>query len=325
MIRLAKKEEIPAIMTFIDTYWKKGHILGVNEEMFRYEFETEDGLNIVVSVNEEGDIDGMEGFIPYSHHNKDSMLVIWKVKKTSRPMLGIEILQYIREYTDSRIVASPGINQKTKVIYEYLGLHTGKMNHWYRLSERDHYSIAEINNRTIPNSRIHGKKVQLFSSFEELTNVFEFERYKNSDFKPFREPWYIQKRYFNHPIYKYDVYGVMSDAHCNTLLVFRSQPVGDAIAYRFVDVIGEYSDVYSCTDAIDEIILHLGAEYSDFYEVGMDSKQMEEAGWMLVEGSGNIIPNYFSPFVRENIDIHYCTSDKEIHLFKADGDQDRPN
>ena len=43
------------------------------------------------------------------------------------------------------------------------------------------------------------------------------------------------------------------------------------------------------------------------------------------EDDTNIIPNYFSPFVAENIDI-YVRSPYENTLFmKADGDQDRPN
>ena len=39
----------------------------------------------------------------------------------------------------------------------------------------------------------------------------------------------------------------------------------------------------------------------------------------------NIIPNYFSPFIRENIDIYIRYNDDSTRFFKADGDQDRPN
>ncbi len=34
---------------------------------------------------------------------------------------------------------------------------------------------------------------------------------------------------------------------------------------------------------------------------------------------------YFDPFLRENIEIWYQKSKEEIVIFKADGDQDRPN
>lgn len=39
----------------------------------------------------------------------------------------------------------------------------------------------------------------------------------------------------------------------------------------------------------------------------------------------NIIPTYFEPFVQKNIDIWFQSSEKGLCIFKADGDQDRPN
>ena len=40
-----------------------------------------------------------------------------------------------------------------------------------------------------------------------------------------------------------------------------------------------------------------------------------------------IIPIYFAPFVRDNIEIIYFADniDHDFCIFKADGDQDRPN
>lgn len=324
MIRLATTSDTAAIMKFIDEHWKKGHILAVNEEMFRYEFEAGEYLNIVIAVDENGELEGMEGFIPYAHTARDSMLVIWKVLKTENPMLGLEILQYIRENTDSRLVASPGINRRTRGLYEYLGIQTGRMTQWYRLNKLPDYEIAVIKDASIPEVRT-GKPLKKFSTFEELEHVFRFEKYRASGKKPYKEAWYIEKRYFNHPVYSYDVYGVMTGEECATLLVFRMQKLHKARAYRFVDVIGDFDGVYDATSAIDAILSENGAEYTDFYEVGMDENAMERAGWKKVENSGNIIPNYFAPFVQENIDIFYCSSDADIHLFKADGDQDRPN
>ena len=45
-----------------------------------------------------------------------------------------------------------------------------------------------------------------------------------------------------------------------------------------------------------------------------------------VEGDGCIIPNYLTPPVHENTEYYYFTNKPESFvLFKADGDQDRPN
>ncbi len=92
-----------------------------------------------------------------------------------------------------------------------------------------------------------------------------------------------------------------------------------------MDIIGNDTLFYQVTDGIDRLVKSLDAEYVDFYETGLSEERMESAGWKKVKDSGNVIPNYFSPFVQENIDINYMAQEKEVVLFKADGDQDRPN
>ena len=68
-------------------------------------------------------------------------------------------------------------------------------------------------------------------------------------------------------------------------------------------------------------------EYIDFYCEGIEKGILENAGLKLKDATDlNVIPNYFEPFVQENIDIHYFTNyDSSFPIFKADGDQDRPS
>nr|MCR4746137.1 hypothetical protein [Lachnospiraceae bacterium] len=67
-------------------------------------------------------------------------------------------------------------------------------------------------------------------------------------------------------------------------------------------------------------------EYIDFYEYGLDDIYLKNAGFneRIIEDE-NIIPNYYEPFEKQNVDIwgHFQTDTALI--FKADGDQDRPN
>ena len=45
-----------------------------------------------------------------------------------------------------------------------------------------------------------------------------------------------------------------------------------------------------------------------------------------LEGDGSVIPNYLTPPLLENTEYYYFTNKPEnFVLFKADGDQDRPN
>ena len=325
MIRFATREDIPSIMQFIDAHWKKGHILATNRSFFEYEFVYGDTVNFVVSENEQGKLDGIEGFLVYAKKNRFVFPVVWKVIQNANPMLGVEILQYIRENTDACCIASPGINPKTIGIYHFLGIATGLMTQWYRLNKRDKYEIALVENREIPGvTREKGKLVYL-DSFQELSEVFNFQEYYDSHPKPCKEEWYIEKRYFHHPIYQYRVYGISTEGKIDALLVFRVQEYQSQRALRLVDVIGEYSRLYDVTWDIDRLMVELDVEYVDLYETGLSKKNLEQAGWLTVKNSGNIIPNYFYPFVQKNIDIYYMSQDSDIVLFKADGDQDRPN
>ena len=68
----------------------------------------------------------------------------------------------------------------------------------------------------------------------------------------------------------------------------------------------------------------------DIYSYGVPIDIIEKAGFLDRQEYDNlIIPNYFEPFERKNVDLRYAYKVKEssdpVRLFKADGDQDRPN
>ena len=54
---------------------------------------------------------------------------------------------------------------------------------------------------------------------------------------------------------------------------------------------------------------------------------MEKAGFTLKSSqTKTVIPEYFSPFERKNITTYIFTNTLDnFRMFKADGDQDRPN
>ena len=79
-----------------------------------------------------------------------------------------------------------------------------------------------------------------------------------------------------------------------------------------------------------DLIKKYSAEYIDFYSYGMKSNYIIKAGFINRKKYQNlIIPEYFEPFVKKNIDLMYGykTSIKYplVRLFKADGDRDRPS
>lgn len=324
MIRFAEENDIKRIMNFIDTYWKKGHILGTNEPFFRYEHLLDEGVTYAIAENDAGDIEAILGYIPYGNKNRDIMTVMWKANHTADPSLGLNLFKFLKDEADVRIMASPGSNPKLKGLYSYLGYQFGKMVQWYRLRELDDYSVAKIADKTIPGGDKSGEFVRL-DTWESVMENFDFDGYTKES-KPYKEAWYIKKRYFDHPIYDYDVYGLMTPSgKVGLMMIFRIIKVNGINVVRLIDCIGNFALIKSSTGLLDKILTDYDAEYVDCYETGLPESYMKESGWMKTEGSGNIIPNYFAPFTQENIDIYYFSSDPETVLFKGDGDQDRPN
>lgn len=326
MIRFATENDIDKIMEFINLYWKEGHILATNKEFFKYEHLLEEGVSYVVSEADGGEINAILGYIPYGKSNRDIMTVMWKANHTAEPSLGMELFDYLKDNADVRLMASPGSNRKLMGLYKYLGYQFGKMVQWYRLnSQFTSYNIAIVENADVPQIAGNADYVE-FGTWCELEKAFDWDYYKALNPKPYKEKWYVKKRYFDHPIYKYKVYGVKDENQKTVLLlIFRKVEVNGSSVLRLLDCIGNMTYMSGISAMLDELMTQEKAEYVDCYEVGISDEVMEAAGFLKVAKSGNIIPNYFSPFVQENIDIYYFSSDPEMILFKGDGDQDRPN
>ena len=71
-------------------------------------------------------------------------------------------------------------------------------------------------------------------------------------------------------------------------------------------------------------------EYIDFYYHGIPDRYLIKTGFKIRKNNSKIvIPNYFEPFLRENIEINYAVKKTSYlykqFLFKGDCDQERPN
>lgn len=329
-IRFAKNKDISAIMQYIDEYWRKGHILAIDRELFDWQYINYEKVNFVIGVDESYKIQGILGFIPYAKdEEKDIALALWKANQCDdKPFLGIELLMFLmKEETYGNIVC-PGINLRTtSKIYQYMGMTVGTMEQWYRLRNVDKFHIAKITNNSIPSYlNTQENKLVQYTDFLELEKVFDFNEYKKSGSKPYKSENYFVKRYYNHPAYDYKVLGVIDKTgKASAIIVLRIQECNGARVVRFVDLIGKIESLKTITRDIDQLLLEWNAEYIDMYEVGVPATLLLVAGWLPVKESRNIIPNYFAPYEQCNVDINYCTKDKEVILFRGDGDQDRPN
>lgn len=327
-IRSATVSDIDNVITFIKEYWNDRHIFVQHREIFLYEQLIQADFRFVLAEDEDTKkIYGICGYIASnSLENPDVSTVVWKTIKSGNAMLGIDILQYLKQSSKSRILSSCGINQNTREIYSYFGYFTGKLNHYYRLADKPAYRIAKIAKKTILPIASVPNKLVIMRDFQEFTDRFAMELHKER--KPYKDLWYIQHRYYQHPVYQYLVFGIDKGTEkFESVIVAREIKQNSAKILRIVDFIGFDNDLLLIAQSLQQLMDRNDYEYIDFYSYGLSQMIMLQMGFTLKdENDPNIIPNYFEPFEQRNVDIYFFTSDpKDFYLFKADGDQDRPN
>lgn len=332
--RQAEKNDIQAIMSFINTEWKEQHILARDQSFFEYEHLYDDKVNFIIACNEENEILGLIGFIICAPGEiSDACTVIWKVAKPlGYPALGIKLLQFVSRLEKIRYIFSTGINESTVPIYSYLGMYTGKLEQYYILNPKmGEFKIAKIRYKPKNEKQHHSTKecnyeIKQIADDAEIKQ-FPFQRFK--DLVPYKNESYFIKRYLQHPVYKYMIYGIYLDNVVVALIVLRKQTYHDSNVLRLVDYFGEDQYLVYTGEFFESLLIEHNSEYVDFYSYGITNDVLLKAGFSSIsEKDSNIIPNYFAPFKQENITIRFYSNTNyidRIRLCKADGDQDRPN
>ena len=90
-------------------------------------------------------------------------------------------------------------------------------------------------------------------------------------------------------------------------------------------MIGNLDKIDNINANIQSFLENNDCEYVDCYNYGIEKEVFLKMGFSEVK-EDCIIPNYFEPFEKKNVDIHYAVFGKhDVVIFKGDGDQDRPN
>jgi len=318
-------------MAFYGDEWpKKNHIIALDKNFVRYEFGDNENLNFIIAENlQTSCIDGAIGYLP-SNRDKDNFDIwasMWLTRrKGSMPFLGAEIMNRMKGIINYRYLSGVGTNPKTALplARDISKHHVYKLKHYYMLSRRDKYKIANIKTRILPQKPAGVPQTPLFQA-NGYDAVSSFINGAASRSIPLKDSWYINKRYFSHPIYRYLVW-LISGAYEKSILVGREAVKDGVKILRIVDYIGNPDLLDGLYDAFAGLLDERGYEYIDFYIHGIDETHLRNAGFTLKNDlGGNVIPNYFEPFVPENIEIFGTSEAPCVRMCKADADQDRPN
>ena len=315
-LKLSEKEQI---VDFLNQHWGTKHPLVNNETLFNYYYTDGEWINFYCLCDDDG-IAAVCGYIKCSDDaESDIWISIWCAKK-GKNGLGLALMGKMQELTGAKVMGCNNIRRNTMPFYTFLGYHPDEMKHYYRLRNLDSYKMAVVNSKNIPLCDEPKTELVEFFNIDDVKNNFD----NFGSCAPKKDYWYVNKRYFNYPHYKYRVFGVFKNSICSSLVVFRINESDEGKVLRLVDYIGNPADFADINGHIDILMEKYDCEFCDCYCFGVNG---EDAGFVLrTADDTNIIPNYLNPLLQENIDYCFFTSSTDkFMMFKADGDQDRMN
>lgn len=328
--RMAAADDIDDIMCFIKEYWDCNHILANNRDFFKYHYGgTEDSVNVFLMCTKKGNIVGMIGFVQYSLKSEMKYITtsITRVADNlSVPMCGIELMKRFHEHMTPFVEFGCGANPQTilpiyRNVFKY---HTGKMEQYYIVNGE----IKDFKIITIPDRKV--KEIE-FSSDEQY-EVVHIEKIDDIDFDyehkydklPYKDKDFLNKRYFEHPVYRYDVYGIRSRQKYEGVVFTRKVNYNGSSIIFIVDFIGDIKCFGRIGQGLRHILSKESSECISLLEAGISSEILKQSGFTLISDEEVIIPTYFEPFANINVSNYYESMEKNLIIFKATGDQDNP-
>lgn len=330
IIRQIRKDELKKLQNFLNTHWRKNSILSISDTLFEFQHgKAENGLYdfLVAEHLETGEFHAVLGFINSSTYDASDWNhpaciwgALWKVrddvynKEISK--IGLGILYHLIKMFPGIPYCTLGLSKFSRSIYDAIHFRFATMAHYY-IANPDCSTFEIAANPIIKHICASSSDVKI----ELLTEVPEIECL----YLPQKNKAYIEGRYTNHPFYNYVLWGIYIRGELKAVWVIRPIGVNQSVCLRLVDMIGQFDYTCSLLAEVHHLLRQYNAEYIDCYNYGIDSSIFNQWGFVLLSGE-TIIPNYFEPFEKCNVDLHcayYASS--PVVMFKADGDQDRPN
>lgn len=337
-VHLCGADEIGLVMRFIETYWAKGHVLAHDRGLIDWQHRRADGdYNFIVAKRgNDSELLGVLGFIPTARYDQSLAddetvwLAVWKVRPTGAPGgLGLALLRELTALHAASAIAVVGIGPAEHIgMYRALGFATGELSQYYMLNAtRDDFELASLPAEP-PRGPIANGSARLSEvgkrDFGDAVRRVSID----GDANPRKSTRYFESRFFDHPVYEYQLYLVESSAGAGVVAARRATHDGRT-ALRIVDFLGSEAVFAECGPGVQQLVQSVHAEYADVWNAGFATSTFDRAGFHKVDPDGAVvIPNYFEPFLQRNARISYALrsrSKRPLAIFRADGDQDRPN
>lgn len=330
-IRFANYSDKKNIMFFIGQYWDKDHILSKDNTFFNFQYYYKKNLQFVLATGADDKIVGILGYIQYfpEYKKQDVALALWKViPNLPDPLLGLKLILYLKKNLNYGNIFCVGINKNVTEVYKFIGFKIDELLHFVAFNKNcKEFKIStppqKIKSLTFSNNWSFkiSKNVPV-----SLENLFTQTNYIKKI--PFKPKEFIIKRYLNHPYFTYNFHEVFENNFFMGLVISREVNYSKRKALRIIDILSEDKKISEIINEFANILnqSHKQYEYVDVYVSNININFLTKRNYNLVSNSSKIIvPDYFSPFIKQNIKIFFCSIDSNpICLFKGDGDQDNP-
>ncbi|MDA9982983.1 hypothetical protein N9H39_09710 [Gammaproteobacteria bacterium] len=337
-IHVCTSTEIDEYQAYIRRHWDKGHIYGTSRALLDWQnFDKESNrYNIALARQRPtGEIHATLAFIPTRHFDDaiehyDIWFGLTSCKNEIKAQgLASHLVKYVAGLKGARSGAALGLSSAGYRGLKKIGFKMGRLNHYYMVNEEvssffliDRFDGRYRNAPAGVDGQRYLKKLEeqgILGAGSVLNDV--------SSCLPRKSLTYFRNRYLRHPYYKYDCYGVYDDVTITEILVVREVSHKNAAALRVIDYYGPDNGLTGTASALQRLLRAYEAEYIDFYNYGIDADVMRCTGMLLRGGQeGIIIPNYYEPFERRNVNIYYGyigAEEGQYKIFKGDSDQDR--
>lgn len=336
-LEYCSEENKPRLIEFIRKYWKEDHVFVKSDELFRFQhFNAQDNnYNFVLGINTQtNEIDGINGIIPLSHYDyelkqyNDTWGGIWKIRPDVHndeiAFLGIMLFEVLDAYNSHGSIGMSPIAWKLHKLKKY---HMCYLSQYYILNDE----CTDFHIANIPQDAIGKDRHFSSSSKYELIKIDNIGTITDADVQhsyfPMKSLRYLMNRFQLHPIYKYHFWGIYEGTTLRAILIGRIINVDGHLVIRIMDVYGKLEGISSIYSLVQKLLKEYNAEYLDCLNYGIDPSVFDAMGFNILDVNGEIIiPNYFEPFLRENIMLNGAyRANFHYTMFKADSDQDRPN
>jgi len=320
--------DVPQLMSFIDQYWRNNHILSQERSVLDWYYGTEEGCNFLLAKRD-GVIFAVLGYIdsdrfyPEPPQISELWLALWKVRDDAKsPGLGLRMILELKKRFSQRSISVLGLSETAGKIYSLLRYQVQTLDQLFIYNQHlESYQLMQGQPPAFVSSPFSGQIDEITNPSQLLTDASKVNDCRG------RGASYFISRYIQNPFNDYRLFRIKNNESVS-YAIGRVMNFKEAAALRVVDVYGQPVMVGEALTWFEQYLQNKNLEYLDLYYFGKDSNKLQEYGFINRKDCehGVIIPNYFEPFVAQNVDLKCATETGFIGpIFKADGDQERPN